>query len=263
MAFLRFFFFHLVRDPLYLFWYIVRRVQWEYRIGVQFYSMEQLFSLLKNERKSLIRMGDGEAYLIHHGSIGYEPYSRELRADLLKTITEYKASSPYILCLPEMDINKSNKELIEKNRFQCWLPLKVLYSQIFPKDTTYGDAVTFYYWAFRTFFSGLIQWRKLIIVTNKDIINSLNHDFLKGIIWYDTIITPDTNSYCHKAEIIQKIQYSISDFTNPEILLILACWPLSKALAYEFSNQWVQSIDIGRWIELISSRSDGNLEFLL
>ena len=90
-------------------------------------------------------MGDGEAYIIHHGSIGYEPYSRELRDDLLKTITGYNISSPYILCLPEMDINKSNQELIEKDRFQCWLPLKVLYSQIFPKDRVYGDAVTFYY----------------------------------------------------------------------------------------------------------------------
>lgn len=263
MAFLRFFLFHLVRDPLYLFWYIVRRMQWEYKIGVQFYSMEQLFFLLKNERKSLIRMGDGETYIIHHGSIGYEPYSSKLRDDLLKIIKEYKASSHYVLCLPEMDINKSNKELIEKDRFQCWLPLKVLYSQIFPKDVVYGDAVTFYYGAFRTFFPELIQWRKLIIVTNKDIIKTLNQDFLQWSIWYEVIITPDTNSYIHKSEIIKAIQSYIPDSIDPSILLILACWPLSKVLAYEFSNQWVQSIDIGRGIELISFRSRGNLEFLL
>jgi hypothetical protein len=77
-----------------------------------------------------------------------------------------------------------------------------------------------------------------------------------------TVETPDTNSYSRRNEIIWEID-AVLDKDDSSSLLLLACWPLSKILAYEYAFQWVQSIDIGRGIELISFRSDGDLEFLL
>jgi hypothetical protein len=101
-----------------------------------------------------------------------------------------------------MDINKTNAELIAKNRLELWLPLKILYSQLFPKNVRYGDAVTFYYGQFRPFFLDLIRDRKLVIVTRLENISSLNHEFLRESTSYVTVETPDTNSYSRRNEII-------------------------------------------------------------
>ncbi len=258
---LKFIFFHLIRDPGYLFWYIIRRLQDQFSVEVKFLTLDEVFSKLINERKSFIRLWDGEVFIIHHGSMWYEPFHAKLRKGLLNIIKNYNQSSNYILSLPEMDINKTNIELKRINRLELWLPSKILYERIFAKNMKYGDTVTFYRSSFRPHFRELIKNRDLIIVSRQEIIENLNSNYLSICHSYDSIITPDYNSYAQKDEIIWAIESRVQQAVWSDILLIFACGPCSKILAYDFCLKGIQSIDIWRGIELISFRSDGDLEF--
>lgn len=207
--------------------------------------------------KSLIRIGDGEIYMINYGSIHYEKYSNRIRDYFLKIIKGYNSNSNYILSVVDWGIMSTNQKLKESNTFSCWLPYKAQWLINFNKKVSYFGAGNFYK---RMFFDEYvlphIQNKNIILISRED-----NCEHIKNIKYFkkiDFVITPDLNSFEKFDEIKSEISSKLNQLFGEgviknDVALLVACGPASKPICYDFSNQGVQSLDIGRGVELIGT----------
>lgn len=239
-----------LRDPLYLLRYAVAYIQTTYVTPVEFLSIGELTSLI-HRGKSLIRMGDGEIYIMNHGSVHYQPYNSLLRQKLLKIIKEYRDSSPYVLGIPKTYIEMTNVELRKKHMLRMWLPFKIMYRYFFPRGMTYFDAHTFYEQGFETHLKSLIEESHTIIVTNKETISKLKQRGLEGKITSTFIETPSQDAFKEYEAIFEKTIHTLQLHPNAKILVSMG--PAAKVLVYDLSKKGYAAYDIGRGLEVIYS----------
>ena len=218
-------------------------------------SEKELLSMLK-KGKSLIRYGDGEIYMINYGSVlSYQPYNRRLRNYLLRAIKEYSNDSPYIIGIPKKYISMPNKELKKINLLNCWLPLKVVYKNVFPKkDVYYFDAHQFYFdKSFERILEPVLKGKKVILVTGAHNIKTAKDAGMHKRLNVVFIETPSYDSFSKFDEILEKIIESVQDKDNTRVLLSVG--PASKALVYELSKMGIISYDLGRGVESVYGKN--------
>lgn len=248
LSFLRDYF---LNDPLFVILYIFAYFQKGYINKVKFYSEGEVITLFK-KGKSYIRYGDGEVALMHGRGIDYQQHEVSLSTSLKDIVAEYSTGSNYVLAVPERYINKSNTDLKKINLFNCWLPMKVTYNQLFPKNIKYADAHSFYVSGFfEKKIAPFIKSKKLIIVTTKDNIHKqksiLEKEF--DVLFWIEAKSPNPFDWLNMYK--QKIQDVLSSTTPATDVVVLAsCGPASKVLAYEMCNQ-VQVLDLGHGIEYL------------
>ena len=159
---------HLFRNPKYFFSYGLAYFSPRYQLQVDFYTKEETKKLIE-EGKSLIRFGDGEIYMMNFGSIHYQTYHPAIRKTFFDIVRSYTNSGPYIVCINELVMNKSNQELKQEGVFHCWLPMKVYYNLYFPKHIKYVDASLFYYKdSFKEVLEDYLLDKHVIYMTRKD-----------------------------------------------------------------------------------------------
>lgn len=251
---LQFIFHHVFRNTKYMILYILYYFLPGMLLDIHFYSNRELFSQIK-KGKSFIRFGDGEVFLVNYGNIWYQEYHPSLRKDLIDICVSYNQDSSYIVGLPKIDINKSNLELYQIGRLELWLPMKIFYKTFFLSWLAYGDAHIFYFWNFRNELPAWIKNKNVIIVSNKDTLQDIQLSFFSWSKSTTLIGAPSRNSFGQKDELIAQIDKSIDDSHLQDYILFCSCWPLSKSLAFHFSRKWLQSIDIGAWIDLLAQLS--------
>lgn len=257
MQFIKFFLFHLVKNPVYLLYYLKNYFSDDMYLHVNFLTRNELFSLILSW-KSLIRYGDGEVYLINKWDIGYQNFSYSLRNELLKIVQEYSPSSPYILALPAIDINKSNADLKKIWRLQLWLPMKIFFMRFCKIDMHYGDAHIFYYWEFRKSLPSWIQNKHLIIVANNKVLDTLDNNLFSSASDISFISCPNKNAYESRVLIQWEIDKVLGKEEKRNTVIFFSCWPLSKVLCFDYSNKGFQSIDMWIGIELLADKSHSN-----
>ncbi len=212
--------------------------------------------------------------------------------------TDNNKESNYILSIP-IFVNTSNKDLENtKGKLSCWLPLKVEFFRRFNRDMKYFDAHAFYRKGF--FESHMYEYlkdKKLIINTNKQNIENQKENIEKRFNVIEWIEAKSPNPFDNYEETKEKIQNIVDreisevineaedhketlrnkdnlDFNNinnlnkeekikeikRSIVLILGSGPMSKVLAYDFAQQGIQGIDIGKGFEQLYNEVDYEAE---
>lgn len=234
-------------------WYVILYTgavfQKHYENKARFLTDQELIEELR-KGKSLLRLGDGEIYMMNQGSVPqYEFYNPKLTDYFYKIVKEYMPSSPYLIGIPTT-VNMDNEELKKIGKFQVWLPLKIMYRHFFPKKTKYFDAHLFYRnGGFDRTLKEILKNHKTLIVTKKENIDLIKEKVI-GNLNVSFIESPERDAFKDMSKIMSQIIEEVGD-EKDKYRVILAVGPTSKAMVYELSKIGVVSYDIGRGIETI------------
>lgn len=247
---------NILRNPLYILRYSFWYPQKNFSNQARFLENEQLTEELRKGR-SLIRLGDGEIYMINYGSIPqYQPYNSRLRKIYLDIIQNYTDGSPYILGIPQQYVSMPNHELRKRELLRCWLPLKILFKYIFPHKASYFDAHTFYRkGGFEKVLKSILETHKVLMVTNKQNIELLASGDLNQKVNVSYLETPEYNAFKDYDQLLQDIKNHIGE-AKSDYRIVLAAGPTSKALVYELSLAGYICYDIGKGIETVYRKNE-------
>lgn len=243
------FIFRNIRNLTYVFRYAYAYSHKNFPNNAKFLSDKELVEELR-KGKSLLRLGDGEIYMMNYGSIPqYEPYNPRLRKYFFEIVKSYTEKSPYIIGIP-IFVNSSNQELEKIGKLHVWLPLKILFRFIFPHNVSYFDAHLFYRNnGFNRSLANVLDGYKILVVTRNHNIQ-LIQEALSNKFQVEFIETPERESFKLVNELTKQIQ-NIVNKDKENYRVILSCGPASKVLVYELSKQGIISYDIGKGIEAI------------
>lgn len=237
---------YLVKRPLFTIVYGVTYFMKDFSFKkIAFYD-EQTFQEKIEGGKSLIRLGDGEIHLMNGGNLGPQIYQKGLDVGIMNGIKHYSDSANYILSINKRVMDKSNQYLKTVNQFHLWLPTKVYFLLYFNKAATYADASIFYVQgAFARILGNYLKKKKVVVVLSKS-----NLERMKGsletqiniIEWFGTQDRDCFTDYEDIKNIMEKYK------NNKDVVVLLACGPTSKVIAYEYSN-YVQCLDVGFGLE--------------
>lgn len=252
---------NIFKNPLYVlrygFWYPQKNFLNEAR----FFGGDELAQELRKGR-SLIRLGDGEIYMINYGSIPqYQPYNSRLRKIFLNIIQNYTDTSPYILGIPEEYVNMPNYKLKERDLLRCWLPLKILFKYKFSHKASYFDAHAFYReGGFEKVLKEILEKHKVLVVTSKKNIELLVSGGLNTKIDVTYLETAEYDAFEDYDKLIADIKNRVGN-AKSDYRIVLAVGPTSKALAYELSSLGYVCYDIGKGIETMYRKNE--IEYLI
>lgn len=223
----------------------------ELRLSPVYLSDEEFHEALIAGR-SLIRLGDGEVYIVHHGSIHYQDFHPRLREYFLSMIQEYSKTSPYILGIPQTYLGMSNTELRQKNLFHCWLPFKVAYQMLFNARAPYFDAHLFYRdGAFANTLEGILKDKTVLLVASEKNWNAASSAEIQKHLTVEHIVCPEENAFDAFDAIVQTIRERVDGEDPDAFRVLISAGPASKALVYVLSKERIASYDLGRGIETI------------
>jgi hypothetical protein len=246
---------HFFKNTRYLLWYTINYFNGSFINKINYFENEDIVSLLKSG-KSLIRIGDGEVFLLNYGDIHYQTYSDNLRSNFLEMIKGYSDISPYVLCVNRLPLSKTNAELKSDGLLNCWLPMKVVFDLYFNKKAKYLDQAIFYYnETIPKYFETYLKQKKIIYVTNKKNINNIKNNNLIPFKNVEFVETPNLNSFDYFEKIYSEINTKITKEEKGGVVVILACGPASKVLGFRLSKDGIQAIDVGRGIEVAYTNS--------
>lgn len=236
--------------PQYLYTYIKNYTNPEYLLDIDYCNTSELVEALK-QGKSLIRVGDGELYIMNGGGIHYQSYSKTLQKKLLEIVTSYSVNSRYLLGLNKIPISKSNTQLKKDNLLKCWLPMKVYWHLYFNQKARYFDATAFYFnETIPKYFEAYFKTKQLILVTNQCNIKALQNNTALPFTNIEYIEAPATDAFTAYDELKTAIVEKVNAYGVAHSLVLLACGPASKVLALDLIPSQIVSIDVGRGIEI-------------
>lgn len=208
-------------------------------------DMDLIAQELLDNKKSLVRWGDGEISLILENSISYQVSSSALSEDLKTVFTKHKRD--VIVAHPITFVRKSLFQLFVKRKIKLWILSRGFYIRnIHDEKKSFANSFGFRQEEsikYLNLLIGICNKRLSICLVTSD---KNNKRSLRGLVDDACIITeiiiPSKNSYSARKEIEHRIKKQI--IRNDIKLFLMACGPLSKILAYNLSNK-TQFIDIG------------------
>lgn len=225
---------------------------------IKIISPEDLITTI-SKGKSLIRFGDGEALIMTGRDIYYQPTSKKLNKIFRKIIAHYDEQAPFVLCLPTVELSETSASLKARERYRIWRLFRVFFPLRMRNDLAYGDYVTFYRGqAFEKVLSPYIKDKHLICVANtKTLDETLQELLTQKSKQASFVFAPSVNAYQAEEKIKADIDLALQK-TKPDTkpLILLAIGPASKALAFEYCQQGIQSLDIGHGMEIIGRNFD-------
>lgn len=214
-------------------------------------SLDESLERLLRERKSLVRLGDGELSLINGHGIDYQAYDERL-AQQLKQILLNGGNAKYDVGLPDVfeslqAYGQYTKDFYENNFFRY---NQLLLSTVAKTNNVYSNAfISRPYISYRDksnskrWFEKLKQiWdnQDLLIVEGDLTRSGVGNDLLANAKSIKRIICPAKDSYQQIDQIEQAIRVNAG---NRLILLMLG--PTAKAIVDDLQDLSNQMIDIG------------------
>lgn len=251
------------KNPAYLFVYGLAYFLPDFSFKVDFYSGDEIKKLIE-QGKSMIRYGDGEVWLMNHGNLGFQKFEPKIRKGLFDAIQDYNKTSPYIVGVNELVMNKTNTFLKENNMLRLWLPMKVYYFMYFPKKMKYMDASFFYYNEnIQTYLAPALANKEIIFISRKETLEKIKNNPLYPYKEKTHFIeTKSSNAFDDYKTICEQVDSTLSSLPkNAQPIIIAAFGAGTKVLAYEYSTKGIQALDIGTGIEILyqDTRIDGIL----
>jgi len=248
-----------LRDPKYFFMYLIQYWNPHYVPAVQFMDTATVANLVR-QGKSLIRLGDGEIYLLNHGDIPFEKSTPRLREQYRKAITSYTTDSSYILALNRVPLRTPNRTLREKDLLTCWLPSKVYYELYFNHGAPYTDAAMFYFKeTIPEYFEGYLRTKQIVFVSNATICATFKENKKIPFELVSVVVTPETNAFAEYDRIKAEVMTHVEKMGRDKVVVLAAFGPASKVLAYEFSQIGIQVLDVGQGISTAYTGNDHSL----
>lgn len=250
-----------LKYPKFLFFYLINFRDKDFIFNLKSFTEIEFLENAKNG-KSLIRFGDGEIALMREIDIHFQKSEKSLSQTLWQIVNSYNNESSFMLTLNNFMLAKPNSILKEKGLLRMWLPMKVMYNIYFNKEQKYADTEMFYYKGFfRDKILPIIQNKNMIIISKKENIEKIQNSELSKQYKIFYIISKSTNAYFEKDIIKKQIDSVIRDLNdnqivNEQIVLLPACGPLSKVLAFEYLSSNTQTLDMGHGIEIAFTNED-------
>lgn len=253
-----------LKNPLYTLAYGLIYFLPKFSSGVTFYSNKEIQELIENG-KSIIRYGDGEVRLMNYGSLAFQKYEPDIRKTLFESIKQYSPSSPYIIGVNDLAMNRTNTELRAEGSFQLHMSIRVYFSLLFPKKMKYMDASFFYYNEnVREYFAPVLSKKEIIFCSRAKTLDEIKNNPRFPYIKHSHFIeTKESDAFDDYVKICRKIDEIIQNLPAKTRVLIIAGFGAgSKTLAYEYSAKGIQVLDIGTGIEILyqERRIDGILK---
>ncbi|MCC4372563.1 SP_1767 family glycosyltransferase [Limosilactobacillus reuteri] len=214
-------------------------------------SVDESLNRILRERKSIIRLGDGEFTLINGQDIDYQPYNQKL-AQQLKQILFNGSNKKYDVCLPDVfdglqAYGQYAKDFYETNFFRHNQQILAnvaktanVYSNTFVSRPyiDYRDKSNSAGWFKRL--KQIWQGRDLLIVEGALTRSGVGNDLFADAKSIKRILCPAKDSY----QQIDKIEQAIrANAENRLILLMLG--PTAKVIVDDLQDLSNQMIDIG------------------
>lgn len=239
---------YLFSDTSYLVRYIFRFYQDSYREHVQFLTDRETVAFVERGG-SFLRMGDGEIGLIHGNPIHYQRFSPEIKKKLLQIIAQYNEGSSFRIGLP-LFVNFTNYELrnLEKsNMLNCWLPLKVTFDMIFPRNVPYVDAHLFYRdGKFESLLLPYLRKKKLILVANEESLCWVKKSDIHNSVGV-YITCPPADAFEMGEKLVESIRIAALSMVSPRAdIVVLLQAGLAKLYVPEIAALHLQVIDAGK-----------------
>ncbi len=244
---------HLLRDPKYFILFAVNYFNPSYIPKISYHSIDDTPRFLE-EGKSIIRFGDGEIFILNGGDLPGQKYDTHLAHLMSECISTYSKTSPYVVCLNRIPLEKSNSLLRKERLIPCWLPSKVYFNLYFRKKEKYLDAAMFYYGdTIPKYFEKYLLTKNIILITNKDNILRFSGNIKIPFSNVSFIETSSKDAFFQYNEIKKEVMNLVDKNGKKDTIILAAFGPSSKALAFELSKEGIQVVDIGQGIEVAYS----------
>lgn len=219
--------------------------------NIMFYSIEDTFDMIKFEKKSLCRFGDGEISWIYQDSKGYfgQENSKEL-SDRLRNII-FSKNNNILIGVP--NFFGSMKHYTKRHResrnthlakyYKRWMEL--LDSNRFYADSLltrvyYGRTDNISEYMFKNW-KNVWKNRNIIIIEGTQTRFGVGNDLLNNVKSVKRIIAPAENAFEKYEEILNTSKRYISE----DVLFLISLGPTATVLAYDIGMCEGQAIDIG------------------
>lgn len=232
------------KNPRYLFTYLCFVSNNKYKEGVHFMTDEEYVKAAKT--RSSLRLQDGEfTLLLGTRDVFYEKTNSRLGAIWEEAIKNYSDNAPYMLGLPPYTAIENG--ILHKHAFKyLWMPSKILFRLLFPKEPKYFNGSYFYIDnTTLPFIQTLAQERDIIVVTNKTNIEQIQRNetiYFSNAKSISYIETPEANTFDIYNEILAKI---IDAGRNKDPIVFMACGPAGKAMIYDLTKEHIVAHDVG------------------
>lgn len=218
---------------------------------IKFYPDEDTFEMIKNEKKSLCRFGDGEISWIYQESKGYfgQENSKEL-SDRLRSILSSENKN-ILIGIP--DFFGTMDHYTQKHRESRNTHLAKYYKrwmELLDSDRIYVDALLtrVYYgridkrseYMFKKWKS-IWEDKKIIIIEGSQTRFGVGNDLLSNVHSIRRIIAPAENAFQKYNEILNISKENITE----DVLFLISLGPTATVLAYDIGIYGGQAIDIG------------------
>ena len=193
------------------------------------------FKNLENNKKSIIRWGDGEYQLMFLKGVYFQESSLKLSLYLwLVYISLRKKKRNLIFAYPSIQIIKHFK-LYNKpwiiSRLIAYLTLaNSYYSPFLFREKSSVDK--------KSVIKMIKNERKPVFIGSSDFA-------MKSINWIETIITPKKNSFQVYKDILNKCYI----FNSNEVSFYIACGPAGKIIAFELFKRGYRVVDLGHFVD--------------
>jgi len=214
---------------------------------------ETIDLLLRNEKLSLARYGDGELEMTYYKNIGFQPFDERLSARLKTLLQRSPQDNPdCLICLPD---GFRNTRQMRSGAALFWFFHKSFYfsryENLLSKNYQYGNtSVTRPYHDYKSKnlsraifdkFKLLFKDRKVLIVEGSGTRLGLGNDLLDGAKEIKRITTLNRNAFSVYDPLYASILVHASEFD----LVLISLGPTATVLAYDLSLQGIRCIDSG------------------
>ena len=235
---------------------------------INFYSYDETFKMLVEEKKSLCRLGDGEIAWIYKDSKGYfGQENSDLLSELLKKVILSEDENILVGIPNFFGEMKGYSENRKKSREVHLAKYGTRWMSLLDENKTYVDALISRVYLGRNdldYKETFNKWRKVwadrdvVIIEGSETRFGVGNDLLKNAKSISRIIAPAENAFSRYDQIID-----LAKKCEKNVLFLIALGPTATVLAYELSKYNYQSIDIGHldieyeWYKAGNSKKTG------
>lgn len=209
-----------------------------------YYNATETVQLAVRNRKSIVRLGDGEFNIISGKSVSYQQKNKRLREDICDIIAEYinNQDNNFILCMPGEFLSPNGIKLNFK-QIISWAFSRYYFNKNYDIPIIYGDA--FLFGKGNEEIYSLI-WKEesvkhIVFVHNDQIYGEQFKKRYKKEITFIQI--PSRDAYSIIKNIENKIIKSIKD--SSESVILISAGPCAKVLVKKLADKGYWAIDTG------------------
>lgn len=235
--------------PIFAYFSYVKRIYLQKSNNIKVLSIDETIDIVKNEKLSVIRFGDGEMSLIEGSDLAFQNHNENL-ADKLKIILQSN-NDKLLICVPGI-FGKLNN--FTKRAYWFSLHHVFRYGYVWKKNieikNIYGDAfITRPYLTFKdksnctNIFNKLfLIWRneRVVLIEGEKSRLGVGNNMFDEVSSLERILCPAENAFDKYLEIKKEVLK-----INKNKLILISLGPTAKILAYDLFLLGYRVIDIG------------------